>query len=81
MFVFIEGFNENVDFKILHVTDVLLFEDTIYRILLVENTHMGAFKSMLAVAISLVTCIYMATSLVGIIPDVNEDDVIRWFQA
>ena len=38
------------------------------------------WESMLAVAIFLVTCIWMATSLVGIIPDLNEDDVMGWFQ-
>jgi hypothetical protein len=44
MIVFtIEGFNEDVGFKIIHVTDILLSEHTVYMMLWLENRHMGEF--------------------------------------
>ena len=39
----IEGYDYNVDFKSIHVTDILLSEHIMYRILLLESNHVGVF--------------------------------------
>ena len=37
----LEGFNEDVGFKIINVADILLSEHIIYRILHQETRHLG----------------------------------------